>query len=413
MPEYHQLPDSSDAGILSIALIGPNEPNRKEIADALAACQGVEGQGAKPSALKSLVSIREYPAYPPANFDNLPKALDLDYDLVIIDLDSDPEYALRVVESVCALGLAIVMVYTEHPSVELFKRSLHAGAREFLTLPLDPTEMADALTRLTLQRAFPAQAKKAPRRTFVFLGSKGGCGVTTIASNFAVSLAQESGQSTLLIDLGLPLGDVAINLGMTPRYSTANALQDASRLDANFLASLLTKHPSGLFVLAAPSEFSKLQPPLEAIDKLMSIARQKYDYVVVDAGSRVDLRTTTVFEDSAVVYLITQIGISELRNANRIISSFFSHRIHTLQIVLNRFAPHTLGFDEEYLTKALTRPAEWRIPDDYATARRTQNTATPIALDDSPISRAIRLMARAACGLPEGREKKKRFGIFG
>jgi pilus assembly protein CpaE len=81
--------------------------------------------------------------------------------------------------------------------------------------------------------------------------------------------------------------------------------------------------------------------------------------------------------------------------------------------VLNRFAPHTLGFDEEYLTKALTRPAEWRIPDDYATARRTQNSATPIALDDSPISRAIRLMARAACGLPEDHEKKKRFGIFG
>jgi pilus assembly protein CpaE len=398
---------------LSIALIGPNEPNRKEVADALAACQGAEGQDAKSSAHKSLVSIREFPSYPPANFDNLPKALDLDYDLVIIDLDSDPEYALRVVESVCALGIAIVMVYTSQPSVELFKRSLHAGAREFLTLPLDATEIAEALTRLTLQRAFPAQVKKAHRRTFVFLGSKGGCGVTTIASNFAISLAQESSQPTLLIDLGLPLGDVAINLGMVPRYSTANALQDAVRLDANFLSSLLSKHPSGLFVLAAPNEFSKIQPPLGAIDKLLSVARQNYDYVVVDAGSRVDLRTTTLFEDSAVVYLITQIGISELRNANRIISSFFSHRIHSLQIVLNRFAPHTLGFDEEYLTKALTRPAEWRIPDDYATARRTQNSATPIALDDSPISRAIRLMARAACGLPEDHEKKKRFGIFG
>jgi Flp pilus assembly CpaE family ATPase len=48
--------------------------------------------------------------------------------------------------------------------------------------------------------------------------------VTTISSNFAVALAQVSGQRTLLIDLGLPLGDAALNLGMIPQYSTTNAL---------------------------------------------------------------------------------------------------------------------------------------------------------------------------------------------
>jgi pilus assembly protein CpaE len=246
----------------------------------------------------------------------------------------------------------------------------------------------------------------------VFLGAKGGCGVTTLASNFAVSLAQESGQSTVLIDLGLPLGDVAINLGMVPKYSTANALQDSNRLDANFLSSLMSEHTSGLHVLAAPGEFSKNQPPPGAIDKLLTVARQNYDYVVIDAGTRIDLKSSTVFEDSAIVYLVTQIGVSELRNANRMISHFFSHRVHTLQIVLNRYAPRALGFDESHITKALTRPAEWKIPDDYATARRTQNTATPLALEDSPISRAIRQMARAACGIPENPEKKKRFSFF-
>jgi hypothetical protein len=58
-------------------------------------------------------------------------------------------------------------------------------------------------------------------------------------------------------------------------------------------------------------------------------------------------------------------------------------------------------------------PAQWRIPDDYAAARRTQNSAIPLALEDSPISRAIRQMARTAAGLSEVVEKKKRFGIFG
>jgi pilus assembly protein CpaE len=445
MPALLQIPDASGAGVLTIALIGPNEQHRKAIAGALSWCQigmesrsthrcpegthfvdGVESRGqhrlggadpaesppAKRLSPYSGVAIREFASYPPADLDDIPKALGMDYDLVIIELDSDPALALGMVRSVYALGQATVMVYSANPDLEMAIGAMRAGAREFLKLPLATAELADALGRVAVRRPAPRVAKGTARKLCVFLGVKGGCGVTTLASNFAVSLAQESGQPTLLIDLGLPLGDVSINLGMVPKYSTANAFQDSSRLDASFLSSLLSEHTSGLQVLAAPSEFSKNPPPAGAIDKLLSIARQNYDYVVVDAGCRIDLKGSALLDDSAIVYLITQIGVSELRNANRMISHFFAHRVHTLQIVLNRYAPRVLGFDEEHITKALTRPAEWRIPDDYATARRTQNTATPIALEDSPISRAIRQMARAACGLSEQPEKKKRFSFF-
>jgi pilus assembly protein CpaE len=422
-----QISDAPAAGVLSIALIGPDEQHRKAIAGALSWCQiGMEkrgpqlldpadssdGHGAQRRHHHSGVSIREFASYPPNDLDDIPRALGMDYDLVIIELDSDPALALGMVKSIYALGLATVMVYSANPDLDMAINSMRAGAREFLKMPLATADMAEALARVAIRRPAPRQPKSTAKKSFVFLGAKGGCGVTTLASNFAVSLAQESGQPTLLIDLGLPLGDVAINLGMVPKYSTANALHDANRLDANFLASLLSEHASGLQVLAAPSEFSKTHPPPGAIDKLLSVARQNYDYVVVDAGSRVDLKGSALIEDSAIVYLVTQIGVTELRNANRMISHFFAHRVHTLQIVLNRYAPRALGFDESHITKALTRPAEWKIPDDYATARRTQNTATPIALEDSPISRAIRQMARAACGISEQPEKKKRFSFF-
>jgi pilus assembly protein CpaE len=430
MSALTQIPDALGAGadVLSIALIGPQEQHRKAIASALAWCQiGIENKGQPRLSIVDVgesqspkrpnshsgVAIREFASYPPADIDDIPKALGMDYDLVIIELDTDPALALNMVRSICGLGLATVMVYSANPDLEMAIQSMRAGAREFLKLPLATADMADALGRVSVRPPAPRQAKKNTKKTFVFLGAKGGCGVTTLASNFAVSLAQESGQSTLLVDLGLPLGDAAINLGMVPKYSTANALQDANRLDANFLSSLLSEHTSGLQVLAAPGEFSKTQPPPGAIDKLLSVARQSFDYLVVDAGTRTDLRGSTLFEDSTIVYLVTQIGVTELRNANRMISHFFAHRIHTLQIVLNRYAPRALGFDESHITKALTRPAEWKIPDDYATARRTQNTATPLALEDSPISRAIRQMARAACGMPENPEKKKRFSFFG
>jgi pilus assembly protein CpaE len=247
----------------------------------------------------------------------------------------------------------------------------------------------------------------------VFLGAKGGSGVTTLACNFAVALAQDSGQSTLLIDLDLPLGDAALNLGIVAEYSTVNALQDSSRLDGSFLSKLLTKHSSGLSVLAAPGKFSQFEISNQAVDKLLTVARQEFDNVVVDMGSRLDLTGTVLFKDAFTIYLITQAAITELRNSNRLISQFFNSGGPKLEIVLNRYGPRSLGVADEHITKALTRPATWKIPNDYAAVRQMQNTATPLALTDSPISRLIRQMARSVCGEPAAPPKKKGFSLFG
>jgi len=397
MSAFPQILDAPAAAVLSIALIGPEEQRRNEVAGALADVQNG--------------TIREFSSYPPDLVD-LPRMLDRLHDVILVDLDCDPDYAFDLVQSICAHGSATVMVYSARADLELAIRCMRAGAREFFTLPLAANDMSDALARISVRRPGAFHAKRAGK-LFVFLGAKGGCGVTTLASNFAISLAQESGQKTMLIDLGLPLGDAAINLGMAVEYSTHNALHDSSRLDANFLSSLLATHSSGLSVLAAPGEFPRTETPMDAVNKLLAVARQDFDYVVVDAGSRLDLKDSALFDASAIIYLVTQVGISELRNANRLVTRFFASRDGNLQIVLNRYTPRALLFDETHITKALTRPAQWRIPDDFASARRTRNTATPLALEDSPISIAIRQMARKACGLPESPEKKKGFSIFG
>jgi pilus assembly protein CpaE len=414
MSSLFQNSEHSGPAELTVALVGPDQERLRGVADALAACQrGADHKGKLRLVFEAGLVVQEFSAYP-TDLNNLPKALVQDFDVVIIDLDSDPEFALKLVKGISTKGTATVMIYSSTADVDLVVRSMRAGAREFLNLPVTPENIADALTRVTVQRPASRPAKRPlTRKLLVFLGSKGGCGVTALSSNFAVALAQESGQSTLLIDLGVPIGDVAINLGIIPKYSTANALHDYSRLDGSFLASLLTKHSSGLHVLAAPDAFANTPPSNAAIDKMLSVARQNFEYVVVDAGSRVDLKGTAVFDSNAIVYLVTQVGISELRNANRMITQLFAPRINSVQVVLNRYTPRTLGFDEEHITKALTMTAQWRIPDDYAAARRTQNSAIPLALEDSAISRAIRQMARTACGLSEVIEKKKRFGIFG
>jgi pilus assembly protein CpaE len=387
------------ASALSIALIGPDEVRRQSVVRALAGPQ--------------VGPTKEFNSYP--QVDDVARLMEENFDAVIIDLDNNPALAIDLVESFCTNGCANVMVYSAKIDPDTMVRCMRAGAREFLNQPFSSSTMSEALVRAMARR--PVQ-RVVPQETdgklLVFIGAKGGSGVTTLATNFAVSLGQESSKKTLLIDLDLPLGDAALGLGISAEYSTVNALENSNRLDANFLSRLLVKHSSGIHVLAAPGKLSQIQPTMESVNKLITVAKQNFDYVVVDAGSRLDMAGSMLFDEATVIYLVTQVGIPELRNSNRLISEFFVQAGPKLEIVLNRYAARSLGIDEEHITRALTRPASWRVPGDYATARRTQNTATPLALEDSPISRVIRQMARAACGLVAGTEKKKKLTkLFG
>jgi pilus assembly protein CpaE len=331
--------------------------------------------------------------------------------VVLIDLDSSSEYAIELLDGISLHGRATPIVYSAQADPELLVRCMRAGAREYLILPFCPGEMADALVRASALRAVVSAPKKTGGRLLVFLSAKGGSGVTTLACNYAVSLAEDSRQKTLLIDLNLPLGDAAISLGIKAEYSTLNALQNFSRLDSNLLSSMLVRHSSGLFVLAAPTELVIAQTSDDAVDKLLEAACQDFDYVVVDAGSRLDLQHTHLFDESATLYLVTQVGISELRNSNRLITKLTGEGSPKLEIVLNRYDPRSLEIDEAQVTKALTRQAEWKIPNNYKAVRRMQNTAVSLMEDDSPISRAIREMTRSVSGQPAVPEKVKKKGF--
>jgi pilus assembly protein CpaE len=390
-----RLPDALGSGVLSIGLIGPTDSRREPIAAALASLHGA--------------ATREFPAYP--DLDDVPRLLEADFDVIIMELDSNPELALDLVESICSNSGVTVMVYSEQVFPEMLVRCMRAGAREFLTYPVTTSSIAEAMVRASVRRPAAQLQRKALGKLLVFAGAKGGSGVTTVATNFAVSLAQESGRSAVLIDLNLPLGDAALGLGLNAMYSTANALINFSRLDSNYLSTLLVKHSSGLSVLAAPDKYATVHITEEALDRLLHVARQDFDYVVVDAGSRFDTTAKPLFGPGSVVYLVLQVGVSELRNANRLISELLKASGAKVEVVLNRFTGRTLAIDEASITKALTVPVAWKVPGDYTAARNAQNTATPLAMEDSPISRVIKQMTKAVSGAPETQEKKKRFQL--
>lgn len=391
--------DGLGASGLSVVVIGPNEQSREAVVRSMAG---------------PLCGVaRQLPFYP--EVDQIPKLLEMNYDVLVVDLDSNPEYALEVVETLCASGSLTVMVYSSGSDPDLMIRSMRAGAREFLTMPVSAATVTESLVRASARRTAKRALtpKKTDGRLCVFWGAKGGSGVTTIATNFALAAAKESGQKVILIDLDLPLGDAVLNFGLTPQYSAVDALQNCTRLDAAFLSKLLVQHESGLSILAAPGKLVPVQFSTEAVDRIIQVARSAFDCVVVDSGSRFDLIGTSLFDRQALIYLVSQVSIPELRNSNRLASDFFAANSPNFEIVLNRYTSSSLTVDEEHITKALTKTAQWKIPNDFDAVREMQNTAKPIAMGDSGIAKVIRQMARSAFGMPAIPEKKKKImGLF-
>jgi len=309
-----------------------------------------------------------------------------------------------------------VMVYSGTANHGLLVRSMRAGAREYFEMPLSQTDICEALARVASRQ--PAALARKKGKLLAFLGAKGGVGVTSLACNYAVALAQQPLQKTLLIDLDLPLGDAALNLGIVAQFSAVDALAAADRLDGEFLSKLLVEHDSGLSVLAAPGKFPYTDPGSEAFDRLLKLARQQFDNVVVDLGSRVNPENKALYDEATVVYLVVQAGIPELRNANRLITQVFPHLSSEvagqaatqygpkLEVVLNRFEK-SLDIGEDHITKALTRPAQWRVPNDHALIRKMQLNATPVVLGDSHVAKTIRQMANSVNPQQEDESKTK------
>jgi len=275
-----------------------------------------------------------------------------------------------------------------------------------------PETLLEAFQRASARRPDPG---KMPGKTLTFVPSKGGAGVTTIATNFALALTKESGGRVVVVDLDFERGEVALGLGMTAAFSVLDGMLNPDRLDKEFLSTLLLKHSSGLAVLAAPEQYQVARAAVEGAAKLFRILREEFDYVVVDAATCPGDIQDILFTAPGRIYLVTETSFPALRNAHRLISYLSEKdRGRDLEIVLNRFNSRHGGVDEKSATKALARPVNWKIPNAYEAARAAEDAGVPLAMEDSPITRVLVQMAKSACGKPLIPEKKagKMFSFF-
>jgi pilus assembly protein CpaE len=385
---------------VSVVMMGPDDARRRALADALTKNQAT--------------IVREFGSYP--NLNHLVKATGLDCDIVMIDLDADPETALDLVENICARNSSItLMVYSRLSQPDLLVRCMRAGARELLVEPFSQDAIAEALIRAAARRQELDRQKRLGGQMLVFLATKGGAGVTTIASNFALALAKESGKKVVLVDLNLQLGDVALALGMKPKFSVRDALSNSHRLDAEFVSTLLDAHSSGLSVLSAPDDYSPNQTVEDGgLQKLLYILQDQFAYLVVDAGSASATSGLSIAELADVIYLVTQVDVPSLRNSQRVISHLQRAlpEGRRLEVVVNRYDTRKVEITQENIEKTLSAPVRWKIPNDYASVHRSQNTGAPLVSENTSISRTLLQMAKSACGKAED-APKRRFSLFG
>jgi len=393
------IPSSAISQDLSVALIVLDARRRRSLTTALAASQ--------------VGGARAFDAYPSRA--DLPEIKRLACDVVIVDLDHDIGQAIRVIEDICSRHVATtVMAYSSTNDSTLLRRSMQAGAREFLIEPFLAETVAEAFARTFSRRPGRGQSLG---KLLVFVPSRGGIGVTTLATNFALALKKESAAKVVVVDMDFQLGEIALGLGLTAAFSVVDALVNAARLDKDFLATLLLRHDSGLAILSSPENYNFFPSAIdEGADSLFRILREEFDYVVVDTGTCRGLLQEKLFLEADKLYLIAEMTLPSLRNAHRLIS-FLTARdgSRALELVLNRFNSRQGEIDEKSATKALGRPINWRVPNAWVAARAAQDTGIPLAMADSPVARAVVQMARAACGKPPAVEKKTGggFSFFG
>jgi pilus assembly protein CpaE len=373
---------------LSAVLIASDHNRRRAIAAAISAAQASV--------------YREFNEYPEAAA--VAKLIASGCDaIVVIDLEGGVEPGLAFIEAICRQDISVtVMACSSSTEADVVIRAMHAGAREFISLPVAAGTLAGAFARASVrQRAVTME--RSVGKVLVFQGAKGGTGVTTLATNFAVALTRENSGKVALLDMHPQLGEISLGLGIAPRFSVVDALENASRLDPDFLTTLLTRHESGLMVLGSADAYGTDRSLERGAEKLLRIMREEFAFVVVDAGSCSGNIPDVLFEMADSIYLVTEVNLPALRNARRLISYFSSKKdLRNLEVVLNRFNSRTVEIDEESTIKALSRPVDWKVPNDYMSVRGAQNLGIPLVQQDSPISRVICQMAKAAQTNPVG-----------
>ena len=338
-------------------------------------------------------------------------------DLLIVEISREivaqgAEAATRVIENLSqALPNTAIIGTGPALAADLVIRLMRAGAVEFLTRPLERADVQAALDKLGRFHRGSAPQRRLGRMTSVF-STKGGLGVTTVATNLAIALATRATESVLLLDLDSRQSDIATFLNLRATYSVLDAFENVARMDESFLRGLLVKHSSGLWVLPGPQRMERIQFGAEPVRIGLEIMRSHFDHVILDLRHELDPGTVTALEMSETIMLLTSLDVPAIRSTIAGVAALRHLGVtqQRMKVVLMR-NDTTTDMTPKHVSDALGMPVFWKVPNDYQTVISSINAGEPAVLA-SPRSKITRSMRELADWVghqkPAGRPHGKR-----
>jgi pilus assembly protein CpaE len=333
----------------------------------------------------------------------------------VVSLSATPEAELRFVTRVAAeCPRTAVICASRDASPDLILRSIRAGAREFLRLPVIPEEFRTVYARVSEVCAGQPEAPKKRGRVIASFSSKGGTGTTFVASNVAAGLDAP----TVLVDLNLHAGDLGLFLGVEPKFSIADVVENRDRVDDSLLRSFLTPHSARLSLLAAPREADSaddIEP--EHVFQVLELLRERFDYVVIDPQHTFDAITLAALDQADDILLVLTLDIPAIRSTQRALQIFdrLGYPRHKLHVVVNRFSKQ-IDLDLRQVERFLGERVMGYVQSDYKTAVNSINLGKPLVEADpnSKIAAELRQITAQVTGLkPSAPAAEPRGRLFG
>jgi len=372
---------------LTFIILGAEAEDTKELGRALGAYPGV-----------SLLMAKDDPEQVYAEATRLRPAA------VVLVVPPASETTLKLISRLAAAcPTTAVICAARESSPDTILRSMRAGARDFLRLPIIEEEFHTVMGR-TAEFAAQHVADQPQRRGKVVavFSVKGGCGCSLLATNLAV--AQRG--PTVLFDLNLQSGELELFLGVRPKFSFTDIIENRERLDDALLASYLTPHSGNLSLLAAPPEAGAAdavepQHVFEVTERL----RQRYDYVFIDTPHGFDSVTLSALDYADQVLVVLVPEVHAIRSTRRALDIFdrLGYPRGKVRVVVNRWSKQ-VELDQQQIERFLGERIAGYVHSDYRAAVNSINLGRPL-VESEPSSRAaadIRRLAATLSGVEAG-----------
>ncbi|MCH2200683.1 MAG: AAA family ATPase [Fuerstiella sp.] len=346
-------------------------------------------------------------------------------DIALVNVDADPDDAIRMISDISAgAPQCAVLVVSSSQEGSLILQVMRNGAREFLNQPLQLDDFVAALDRIRGSRGIASgDGGIEAGKIITVAGVGGGVGSTAVAVNTAAALAQTQGNSPVIIDLDLTLGDVDVWLDIIPDYTLQDVSENIARLDYGLLKRSLTRHECGVFLLPRPVELEG-QDVIRTDDlrRILALLKATFSHLIIDVSKSFGPLDLSAMEVSDEILLVTQLDLSCLRNVVRIIRHLNQNNglDSKVEIIVNRMGLEDSDISINKALETIDCEVFWQLPNDYATMIGSRNNGKPLC-QHSPKSRLTRSIHDMATHLSTDEESrmaaseagKKKGGLFG